>query len=138
MTEPARVNTKVPPLLTIEPVLPLAAHDGDTFRVAVPMEVLIPGVVKGGWSENVRLAHVNAPELSTVQGYAAWQAVEKWLREHSGYRLHVWGREKYGRLLADLEAADGTEEGLLLSTFVAALPGTKPMMLHEQLGVHDG
>jgi hypothetical protein len=119
-----RISTKKPPRLILGPCVPLVAHDADTIKVQVPMDAMIPGAVPGGWVEDVRLAHVNAPELATPEGVEALRRVDDWLAQTATVRLHVWGREKYGRLLGDLE----DELGAMLSTFVLGISGSKPMV----------
>lgn len=128
-----RVDTTVPAPLELAPAVAVSVHDGDTFRVALPLHYLVPGVIADGWVEDVRLAHVNAAELSTGAGLAAAQAVAGWLLPPGGpvkrLRVYVWGRDKYGRLLADVAGPDGA----LLSAFVASLSGTAPMSVARQL-----
>lgn len=132
MTEPRKIDTRRPPLLTLEPVTPVSNHDGDTFTASFRMDAILQGAKQ--WEEKIRLAHVNAPELRVSGklnpvGVAARDAVAQWLIDHSVLRLDIWGREKYGRLLAD---AIGEDEKL--SDFVAGLTGSKPMHVHEAFG----
>lgn len=128
---PATISTKAPAPLIMEPVTVLDNHDGDSFHASFAMDVLIPGAEPKGWKEDCRLAHVNAAELATPLGKGAQAAVAKWLADRGmgPFRLHVWGREKYGRLLSDLE--DPT--GALLSAYVLTIAGTVPMLVREQL-----
>jgi endonuclease YncB( thermonuclease family) len=120
----AQISTKHPAPLVIEPAVPHDAHDADTFKCALPIEFLIPGART--WVEDVRVAHVNAAELNTPEGKAAQSVVQAWLSGVGleGGRLHIWGREKYGRLLADLEARGG----VMLSDVVIAQGGSKPQL----------
>lgn len=133
MSEPAGVSADRPPVLSLTPVIPTAVHDADTFRVVVPMHGLLGAVHPDGWEETVRLAHVNAAELAAPGGREARDAVQSWLASHKALTLHCWGREKYGRLLGDLESVDG-----LLSAFVLGLGGSKPLAVRKQLEVHGG
>lgn len=126
---PEAVNTKVDPALVIGPGRIVSVHDGDSLRVSLPMWAMIPGSSVAGWVEDVRVAHCNAPELLTDAGKAAAKAVAAWAGQQSTVTLLVWGREKYGRLLADLR----TESGELLSAFVLALEGTKPMTVLDAM-----
>lgn len=141
MATPDRISTKGEAPLKIAPAVVTDVHDGDTFHVSLPMYALIPGVEPGGWIEDVRLAHVNAPELSTAAGQTALTSVRGWILSKAlapatggPFLLHVWGRDKYGRLLADLEATDGE----LLSAYVLTLGGAVPMLVHEQLAAPRG
>ena len=122
MTRP-QISTKKPAVMVIEPVEPHDAHDADTVRVAIPMWSMVPGATT--WVEDVRIAHVNAAELNTDLGKKARAATVAWLEGHKAarLRLHIWGREKYGRLLGDLEAQDG-----FLSEVVLSLEGSRPML----------
>jgi endonuclease YncB( thermonuclease family) len=131
VAEPAKISTKAPAPLILQPVTVTAVHDGDTFHVSFAMHVLLPGATPG-WSEDVRLAHVNAPELNTPLGVSAKAALDDWVRiwQPDGLRLHVWGRDKYGRLLADLESLGA---GGMLSRQIAAQAGTTAMLVAEQL-----
>lgn len=76
---------------------------------------------------------MNAPELATASGKAALAAVEGWLAEHGPiFDLWIFGRDKYGRLLADVADPAGDR----LSAFVLTLDGSVPMTareLHERL-----
>jgi endonuclease YncB( thermonuclease family) len=113
--------------LVLGPATPGVAHDADTFRVSLDMGALIPGAKF--WEEDVRLAHVDAPELSTQAGRDARDAVSIWLAAHTPGTLTVYGRDKYGRLLADYSALSGDT----LSAFVARLDGSRPIDLRAQL-----
>lgn len=88
--------------------------DGDTLHLSVDLgcDVTIAMVV--------RLAHVNAPEMRTPEGPKARDFVLDWLaREETSEKTLMFTRpitvrtikdrkEKYGRYLAVLVAADGT------------------------------
>jgi endonuclease YncB( thermonuclease family) len=87
------------------PCLILGNHDGDTVRVSVDLGVSV-------WLIDcpLRLEGVNCPELNQPGGLEAKAYVVQWLREHGGQFVFVpvgKGRDKYGRLLGRLRAADG-------------------------------
>jgi endonuclease YncB( thermonuclease family) len=115
--------------LVIRPILVESVHDGDSLTVQLPLKYLWPGVRDVG--EKIRLAHVNAPELATTAGKDARGEVVGWVLTHGPFELVCYGREKYGRLLADLRSTDGS--GDLLSEFVAGLGGTARVTLRDQL-----
>lgn len=116
------------PGLVLSPCTLSGVHDGDTIHVDVPMHFLITEVLLHGYVADVRLAHVNAAELSTADGRAA-AAVTAYLAapDRAEFELLVYGRDKYGRVLADLRFSDGT----LLSAYVLTLPGTVPLALER-------
>lgn len=112
--------------LTIGPAAVESVHDGDTLRMSADFAALWPDVK--AFVTDIRVAHVNAAELKTDQGKAALAAVEGWLSEHGPrFELWIYGRDKYGRLLADV--ADDLADRL--SAFVLTLPGSVPMSAHE-------
>jgi Prasinovirus endonuclease len=85
---------------------PLGVVDGDTLNLYVDK----------GIDEyrklTVRLYGVNAPELSTQAGKDAKAWVISWFEQHCPDGLFVLGtikdnRDKYGRYLANIYAADG-------------------------------
>jgi hypothetical protein len=120
-------------------------HDADTFHVVgtivLPLvDAVAPGTLRGldydmvtVVREKVRVAHCNAPELSTPQGRPARDAVKQWLSEP--FRMLGYGRDNYGRWLAD---AQRISDQTLLSQFVLSLPGSVPMSVREQLARVDG
>lgn len=73
--------------------------DGDTLRVQADLGCDITVAM------TVRLAGVNAPELSTTAGKAAKAYVEQWVATNGPtFRIRTAKdrKEKYGRYLADL------------------------------------
>lgn len=81
-------------------------HDGDTVRLDLDL----------GWrvwlrDERVRIAHIDAPELSTPQGKIAALALRQLLPPDTLVQVDSIGRDKYGRLLAELTLADGSSVG---------------------------
>lgn len=83
----------------------LRVIDGDTLHLSVDLGCDV------SVNMTVRLVGIDTPELPTVEGKAALDAVRTWLAEHDN-RLVVRTvkdkREKFGRYLADLlpEGAD--------------------------------
>lgn len=94
--------------------------DGDTFVVGVPLYPLLLDVPYA--EPKVRLAHVNAPEKTAFGGKEATEAVAEFFGREPPFILHVYGRDKYGRLLADVE-----NETELLSRIILRMQGSKPM-----------
>jgi endonuclease YncB( thermonuclease family) len=120
------------PLLELSPCPFLSAHDGDTFRVQAPLGGLWPEITNAVL--DIRVAHVNAAELNTDLGKAAHDKVTAWLLVHTPLRLFIYGREKYGRVLADAQIATGTDP-TLLSQYVLSLDGTRPLDARRQLAL---
>lgn len=113
----------------------VSVYDGDTFHVEGTVTYEVVADFKGldldaavVVREKVRLAHCDAAELADPGGRAARDAVKSWLAAQP-FAMVGFGRDKYGRWLADCERGDGT----LLSAFVLALPGSVPMSLPAQL-----
>lgn len=114
------------PRLALTPAHVVSVHDADTLRVTLELEAVWPDLL--GFEPNLRIVHVNAPELATEDGKRATESVRAWLSFHGpSWTVLVYGREKYGRLLADLRSAEGD----LLSAYVLTLTGSKPMTLPE-------
>lgn len=87
------------------PCIVLGNHDGDTINVSLDLGVSV-------WIINhpLRLHGINCPELAAAGGPEAKAYVAQWCREHPGKFTFVQvgkGRDKYGRLLGRLRAADG-------------------------------
>ncbi len=59
----------------------------------------------------LRLAHINAPEMSTPEGVAAKRFAMDWLAEHTDFRLESIKdrRERYGRYLGIIHPLDDGE-----------------------------
>jgi endonuclease YncB( thermonuclease family) len=112
--------------LTILPVTVISVHDGDTLHFDVPMRVLHPEMKL--YDLDVRVAFVNAAELNTQNGQIARDRVKQWLSVRGGGKLIVYGREKYGRALADYAPP---AETVTLSAYVMTLPGTQSLSLRQ-------
>src|SRR5262245_48711322 len=115
----------------------LNVHDGDTLRLRTDLGFYVR------FDQTVRLAGLNAPELSTPEGQAAKAFAESWIADHVtpavimttipalvGVRTQKDKQEKYGRYLAtiyDLADATSTLNAALLAAG-HALPwdGTGP------------
>src|SRR6185295_12514333 len=98
-------KTKLSP--TSYTVTILSQHDGDTITVCVNLGFGL------SYTHPLRLHGVNCPELCTTEGVVAKNYTEQWLKDHPGpYTMTPMGssgRDKYGRLLGKLQAADGRE-----------------------------
>lgn len=80
-----------------------AIHDGDTVTVEVDLGFYITA------RKIVRLAGINAPELSTPEGVTAKTALVGLvgtLPRHVTVQSYKTGIEKYGRWLADIWVGD--------------------------------
>lgn len=117
--------------LIVEPCTLVSVHDADTFRARLPLDALWAEIV-GGAVADVRVAHVNAAELSTTEGQLAQANVEGWLVARQPLRLLIYGREKYGRVLAD---AISILTGDRLSDYVLGLEGSVPLSAARQLAL---
>lgn len=102
-----------------------SAHDGDTFRVHVPLDAAIPGLP---WTPDIRLAHVNAAELNTDLGKAQYAQLVEWFTKVTTFTLFIFGPDKYGRTVADVKLPNGQ----LLSDYMLA-QGAVPMGVHRML-----
>lgn len=80
-------------------------HDGDTVWLTIDLGFYMAHTTK------VRMAGINAPELSTDAGKAALAALTAYVATQSGQwtaQTYKTGEDKYGRWLATLYAPDGT------------------------------
>lgn len=81
-----------------------SVHDGDTFRARIDLGF-------GVWiaNEAFRLTGINAPELGTAKGKPSRDELRRLMPVGSRVviRTHKDGREKYGRYLATVTAAEG-------------------------------
>jgi endonuclease YncB( thermonuclease family) len=116
--------------------------DGDTLDVdvtltaSVKVDVGLETTLTATASEDVwvrlRLNGLNAPEKNTPEGKAAIAFVNAWIAQHPGpYTLTTLAgdrKEKYGRTLATLTAADGAvlNQDLLDSGNAQPYDGTGP------------
>jgi endonuclease YncB( thermonuclease family) len=90
-------------------------HDGDTQTLVVEVQATIhlPGMTMAQTLQvphPVRLAGINAPELTTATGKAAQAWAAQWYADNPGpYVLTTGTREteKYGRYLGRITAASG-------------------------------
>src|SRR5690242_14730992 len=85
-----------------------AVHDGDTFTAAADL----------GWhitlTTPVRVAGVDAPELSTDAGKAARDFVNTLLPVGTAVTVVSHSLDKYGRVLASVRLPDGRDLATLL------------------------
>lgn len=108
-------------------------HDGDTFRCTGDVRPIAPDVTR--WEPKVRLAVVNAPERGQPGSDEARDLLRAWLFGGNPGELYLpkpfnlvcYGRDKYGRLLADAERGQGLLSAHLLEHGI-------PRMTRKQLG----
>lgn len=83
--------------------------------------------------QRVRLAGLNTAEKNTPAGQAANVWVISWLTEHPHLTVQTHRREKYGRWLATLTAADGQclNTDLLAAGHAAPYDGSGPRPLPQ-------
>lgn len=80
-------------------------HDGDTLWVTIDLGFYL------AHRTPIRMAGINAPELSTPAGPPARDALTAFIAAHPGQwtaKTYKTGEDKYGRWLATLFAPDGT------------------------------
>lgn len=116
--------------------------DGDTLdvdvtltasvKVDVGLDTTLTATAAEDVSIRLRLNGLNAPEKNTPEGKAAIAFVNAWITQHAGpYTLTTLPgdrREKYGRTLATVTAADGAvlNQDLLASGHALPYNGTGP------------
>lgn len=106
----------------------LTVHDGDTLKLRVDLGFYIHDDM------TIRLAGINAPELSTPEGKAAQAFADDWIKAHASPYVGVWTQkdkqEKYGRYLAtvyDLADPSATLNAALLAAgYAHPWDGTGP------------
>jgi endonuclease YncB( thermonuclease family) len=109
------------------PAVVTRLHDGDTWFANVDLGM------RNLWVEDgdIRLNGVDAPELATPAGKAslAWE-VNNLAPVGTTVILTYHGEDKYGRLLCDVQLADGRDLGKALIAAGQGLPydghGPKP------------
>lgn len=80
-------------------------HDGDTLWLTIDLGFYLAHTVR------IRMAGINAPELSTPAGVVARDALKAYVAGQSGQwtaQTYKTGEDKYGRWLCTLFAPDGT------------------------------
>lgn len=103
----------------------IRVHDGDTLFLTVDLgcDVSI--------EMDVRLAHLNAPELPTPAGKAALAFVLQWFTDHPGQIVIDTlkdKREKYGRYLGIITVAGlSLNDALISSGNAVAYEGGAPI-----------
>ena len=116
--------------------------DGDTLDVELTLTASVDVPVGLGTtltatasehvSTRLRLVGLNAPEKSTSEGLDAIEYVALWMKRHPGpyaaTTLPGDRKEKYGRYLATVTAADGSvlNDGLLADGHAKPYDGTGP------------
>lgn len=119
------------PLATLHNCTVVNVHDGDSVLLSCPGLVGLLGfhASSPGPQLYVRIAGVNAAELATRKGKSIRLSVVAWLSATPFYDVPVFGREKYGRVLADVVRPGGE---LSLSSFLLT-QGAPAMAIKEQL-----
>lgn len=95
----------------------LRVVDGDTVHLDADL-----GFYLELHDRSVRIAHINAPELSTDAGKAAKAYAEGLLGVGSSVTLLSHELDKYGRVLGSISLADGRDFGKLMLDAGMALP----------------
>lgn len=91
--------------------------DGDTLKVATWWHQRLFGVAEGR-EITVRLSRIDAPELNTRRGKWVARALKKRI-EGRLVRLAIKGREKYGRVLAEVYFWEVNISSVLLGSMLA-------------------
>lgn len=78
--------------------------DGDTVKLDIDL-----GFNMWVLDESFRLAHIDAPEMSTEQGKAARVFLISALSPITVLSLNSLGQDKYGRWLAEIVMPDGSK-----------------------------
>ena len=91
-------------------------HDGDTVTLDLDL----------GWyltyRQHVRVAHINAPELSTPEGKVSAAFVIALLPPGTLVTLNSIGLDKYGRSLGEITLPDGRDLGTIMLSQGLAVP----------------
>lgn len=94
----------------------VGVHDGDTVTLDLDL----------GWfltnRQPVRVAHINAPELSTPAGLVSRDRVRQLLPVGTKVELISTGLDKYGRSLGVITLPDGRDLGSILLAEGLAVP----------------
>src|SRR6266516_1292842 len=91
--------------------------DGDTVHLSVDL-----GFYVELHDRSVRIAHINAPELSTEEGKAAKAYAQGLLAPGDKVTLLSHELDKYGRVLGTITLADGRDFGGLMLAANQAVP----------------
>lgn len=90
--------------------------DGDTIRCTLDLGMRIYSLA------SVRIAHINAPELSTQAGRDAVAYAATLLNPGDAVAVVSHSLDKYGRILGTLALADGRDFGALMLAAGHAVP----------------
>lgn len=101
--------------------------DGDSFYCVADVRSLMPDVKLDGFHPHVRVIGVDTPERGEDGWMEARVILDEWLRQ-GPFNLVCYGREKYGRLLADAERGHGLLSDHLIEQGAPVL----------RLGLHKG
>lgn len=92
---------------------PPTVHDGDTLYCVVDLGLHSLGMELSA-KVTVRLAGLDAPELSTPQGVKVKNIVTQWLQNMGGVGLEAHGIDNYGRVLGSIATVTDTLNFYLL------------------------
>jgi endonuclease YncB( thermonuclease family) len=98
------------------PATVLRVVDGDTIRLHLDLGLHIWRI------ENVRIANINTPELSTTAGRAAKRYTEQLLSAGTPVTFVSKTLDKYGRPLGTITLPDGTDYGAAMLAAGHAVP----------------
>jgi endonuclease YncB( thermonuclease family) len=108
----------------------IAVHDGDTYTAALDLKPLLGHSTE--MAAKVRAIGINAAELSSPGGVEDRNLAAMFLLAPSTtFALEVFGRDKYGRMLA--EAWLPNLSGRSFSQHMLASNTVKPMRLEDHL-----
>lgn len=93
--------------------------DGDSFVCGGNVKAIVPD--SNSWTPRVRVIGVDAPERGEEGWEQAREHLVAWLQA-GPFDLRCYGREKYGRLLADAE-----RDGQSLSDYLIDSGTVRPM-----------
>lgn len=114
--------------LSVYNCLSIRVIDGDSFVVLGDVRPVVPDTTVEGWQPKVRILGVDAPERGEEGWSEARALLEEWLGR-GGFNLICYGRDKYGRLLADAERGSGLLSSYLVSEGISPMAASKAAAL---------
>ncbi len=107
--------------------LVVQVYDGDTYKI-----------LHQGKLQIIRLANVDAPELSQYYGRLVKTAVSKLILTKT-VRIHVFGKDRFGRTVASITVAGKSLDSILVSNGWAwhwlAYSHNKILSVYERLAI---
>ena len=76
----------------------ISVHDGDTLRC----ETVVGNV-------SIRIRNIDAPELKQPGGIASRDYLRSYVKKGDSVDIDSYGRDKYGRVLGNVRASDGSD-----------------------------